>query len=125
MAFTHNPRIVTGDSLVLCLDAADKVSYPSGGTTWKDLSGNGLDGTISGAVFNSGNGGSIVFDGTNDYVNLAASSKHYFGTSQYPPPPHPMGRDSGHGLLTPSYGKIQRTRPAGATLWRNAADTAC
>ena len=83
MAFSHNPRIVTGDSLVLCLDAADKVSYPSIGTTWKDLSGNGLDGTISGATFNSGNGGSIVFDGTNDYVSLAASSKYYFGRSDF------------------------------------------
>ena len=83
MAFSHNPRIVTGDSLVLCLDAADKVSYPGAGTTWFDLSGNGLDGTISGAVFNSGDGGSIVFDGTNDYVNLAASSKHYFGRSDF------------------------------------------
>jgi len=35
---------------------------------WKDLSGNNNNGTINGAIFNSANGGSILFDGTNDYV---------------------------------------------------------
>jgi hypothetical protein len=38
MAKHHNPRIVT-DGLVLCLDAANKRSYPGSGTTWFDLSG--------------------------------------------------------------------------------------
>jgi hypothetical protein len=43
----HNPRIVT-DGLVLCLDAANKRSYPGSGTTWFDLSGNGNDGNLVG-----------------------------------------------------------------------------
>jgi hypothetical protein len=61
-------KIVT-DGLVLALDAADKNSYPGSGTTWRDLSGNGNTGTLTnGPTFNSANGGSIVFDGTNDYV---------------------------------------------------------
>jgi hypothetical protein len=35
------------------------------------LSGNNKNGTLTnGPTFNSGNGGSIVFDGVNDYVNL-------------------------------------------------------
>jgi hypothetical protein len=70
MAQEYGPNIVT-DGLVLSLDAADKNSYPGSGTTWSDLSGNGNDGTLTnGPTFDSGNGGSIVFDGSNDYINL-------------------------------------------------------
>jgi len=62
-----NGKIVT-DGLVLCLNAADKNSYPGSGTTWTDISGNGYNGTLTnGPTFNSGNGGAIVFDGTDDY----------------------------------------------------------
>ena len=61
-------KIIT-DGLVMHLDAAQLRSYPTTGTTWTDLSGNGNNGTlINGPTFNSGNGGSIVFDGVNDYV---------------------------------------------------------
>ena len=67
-------QIVTS-GLVLCLNAADKNSYPGTGTTWTDLSGNSNNGTLTnGPTFNSGNGGSIVFDGTNDYVNCGNGS---------------------------------------------------
>lgn len=70
-----NIKIVTS-GLVLYLDASQKRSYPgsSGTTTWYDLSGNGYNGTLTnGASFDSGNGGSIVFDGTNDYVQVVGS----------------------------------------------------
>ena len=61
-------KIVT-DGLVLALNAADPNSYPGSGTTWRDMSGNGNNGTLTnGPTFNSGNGGSIVFDGVDDYV---------------------------------------------------------
>jgi len=74
MAFHHSPRIIT-DGLVLSLDAGDKNSYPGSGTTWTDLSPNGNNGTLTnGPTFSSGNGGSIVFDGTNDYVNCGNDS---------------------------------------------------
>ena len=66
----YGPKIVTS-GLVLCLDAANKRSYPGTGTTWTDLSGNSNNGTlINGPTFNSGNQGSIVFDGTNDYISV-------------------------------------------------------
>jgi len=66
--FSNGPNIVT-DGLVLCLDAGDKISYPGSGTTWSDLSPNGNDGTLTnGPTFSNE---SIVFDGTNDYINLA------------------------------------------------------
>ena len=44
MALHHSPKIVT-DGLSLCLDAANPKSYPGTGTTWFDISGNGIDST--------------------------------------------------------------------------------
>ena len=71
MAFAYSPKIVT-DGLVFAVDAANTKSYPGSGTTWKDLSGNGNDGTlVNGPTFDSGNGGSLVFDGTDDYVSIS------------------------------------------------------
>jgi hypothetical protein len=68
MSTSYSPKIVT-DGLVLALDAGNVKSYPSSGTTWSDLSGNLNSGSLTnGPTFNGGNGGSIVFDGTNDFV---------------------------------------------------------
>jgi hypothetical protein len=67
MAFGNGPRIVTS-GLVFAVDAADRNSYVSGSTTWFDLQ-NGRDHITltNGPTFNSDNGGSIVFDGVDDY----------------------------------------------------------
>jgi hypothetical protein len=55
--------------LILHLDAGNTNSYPGSGTTWTDLSGNGNNGILTnGPIFDSGDGGSIVFDGSNDFV---------------------------------------------------------
>jgi hypothetical protein len=62
-----NGKIVT-DGLVLCLDAADQTSYPTTGTTWFDLAGSNNGTLTNGPTFNFGNGGSIVFDGVDDYA---------------------------------------------------------
>jgi len=75
MALVHSPSIVTS-GLVLCLDAANRKSYPGSGTTWTDLSGNGRTGTLNnmdGNNFNSANGGSLTFDGTNEFVACSGS----------------------------------------------------
>jgi hypothetical protein len=75
--YANGPKIVT-DGLVLCLDAANRKSYPGSGTSWTDLSGNGNNGTFGGSttapIFNNGNGGSIVFDGSNDIITMSNSS---------------------------------------------------
>jgi hypothetical protein len=64
------PNIIT-NGLVLSLDAANIKSYPGSGTVWRDLSGNNNSGTLTnGPTFSSANGGSIVFNGTNNYINL-------------------------------------------------------
>jgi hypothetical protein len=69
MAGTIAPNIVT-DGLVLYLDAANPASYVSGSTAWRDISRGGNNGTlIDGPTFNSANGGSIVFDGVNDFIS--------------------------------------------------------
>jgi len=75
MAVHGGPDIIT-DGLVLSLDAADKNSYPGSGTTWYDLSGKGNDGTLTnGPTFSStAGGGTIVFDGSNDYVSLPSQN---------------------------------------------------
>ena len=69
MGLAHGAGQIVMDGLVLYLDAASQRSYPGSGTTWTDLSGNGNNGTLTnGPTYSSANGGSIVFDGTNDYV---------------------------------------------------------
>jgi hypothetical protein len=80
MAFYRGPKIVT-DGLVLALDAANPLSYPGSGTTWRDLSGNGNNGTLeNGPTFDSGNGGNIVFDGVNDYMFMTGFPTSNFMT---------------------------------------------
>jgi len=69
----HSPSIVM-NGLVLCLDAGNTKSYPGSGTTWTDLSGRGNTGTLTnGPTFSSANGGSFVFDGTDDYASISGS----------------------------------------------------
>ena len=83
MAFSRGPNIVT-DGLVLALDAANTKSYPGTGTTWEDLSGNGNDGTlINGPTFSSDGGGSIVFDGVNDFCAVPNQSFNSSGDSSF------------------------------------------
>jgi len=67
MAGTVAPDIVT-NGLVLYLDAANTKSYVSGSTSWTDIA-NLTNGTLTNRpTFNSANGGSIVFDGVDDYA---------------------------------------------------------
>ena len=62
------------DGLVLDLDAAKLQSYPRTGTLWNDVSGFQNNGTLTnGPTFSSDNGGSIVFDGVDDWVNVTNS----------------------------------------------------
>jgi hypothetical protein len=60
--------------LQLYLDAGNASSYPGSGTTWTDLSNNSRTGTLTnGPTYSGTDGGSIVFDGTNDYVQCLGS----------------------------------------------------
>ena len=71
MGTGYNPRIVT-ENLVFCVDAANIRSYPKTGTTWSDLKG-GNNGTLTNmdaANFSSDNGGGLVFDGANEFIEF-------------------------------------------------------
>ena len=62
---------IVKDGLVLWVDAMNDNSYPETGITWTDLSGNNNNATlINGPTFDTANGGSIVFDGTDDRATI-------------------------------------------------------
>ena len=67
----HSGPMVARDGIIGAWDAAGKRSYPGTGTTWYDVAG-GNNSTLvnggSGLTFDSANGGSIVFDGSDDYT---------------------------------------------------------
>ena len=77
MAVGYNPKIVT-DGLVLALDAGNTKSYPGSGTAWTDLIGSNNGTLTNGPTFSSANGGAIVFDGSNDYVNCGNVDSNIF-----------------------------------------------
>lgn len=81
MSYRNGPRIVN-DGLVCYLDATNTKSYPRAGSTWYDLSKNANHGTLTnGPTFNTANGGSIVFDGVNDYVDCGNNSSLTMGAT--------------------------------------------
>ena len=74
MSLAHSPRIVTS-GLVLAVDGANTRSYPGTGTTWSDLSGNNNTGTlVSSPTYNTSNGGTLVFNGSSQNINITDST---------------------------------------------------
>ena len=74
-------KIVT-DGLALAVDAANPVSYP-GGTTWRDVTPNNLNGTITGSIaYTSEFYGGLVFSGPTASIAFPTSSAN-FGTSSF------------------------------------------
>ena len=70
----YNGPIVTS-GLTLALDAGNLVSYGGTGTSWKDLTANAFNGTLTnGPTYSSDSGGCIVFDGSDDYVTIPINS---------------------------------------------------
>jgi hypothetical protein len=70
-------------NLVVHLDASNSSSYGGSGTTWTDLTGGNNVTLVNGPTFNNGYGGSIVFDGSNDYAQSGTSSDLIIGTQDY------------------------------------------
>jgi hypothetical protein len=68
------PGIITA-GLVMYLDASIPASYPGTGTAWDDISGNHNSGTLTnGPTYTSSDGGAIIFDGADDYVDFPTTS---------------------------------------------------
>jgi len=83
MAISRGPTIARS-GLILSLDAADRNSYPGSGTIWYDMSGNNNTGTLTnGPTFSSANGGSVIFDGINDYADCGNGNSINFGTGDF------------------------------------------
>jgi len=83
MATNYSPKIVT-DGLVLCLDAADKNSYPGSGTTWYDLGPNGNNGTLQASTMGTVSGSNtMAFDGGSTKVTLTETTELAFGTGNF------------------------------------------
>ena len=112
MGVAGGPDIIT-NGLILELDAADRNSYPGSGTTWRDLSGLGNNGTLTnGPTFSSENGGVIVLDGADDYVVIPHNSVFNFGTGPFTI------------MLTISSAQLENTtayiKKGGPTEWNNS-----
>jgi hypothetical protein len=69
-----NGKIVT-NGLILCLDAADRNSYPGSGTTWYDVSGNNYHFTLNGSYSFTTNNGASCFSFPGDYSNQTYASR--------------------------------------------------
>jgi hypothetical protein len=122
MSFSYGwrgPNIIK-EGLVLYLNAGSPNSYfDKTSTTWKDISGNNNNGTLtnfgSQTIYNSSNGGSIVFDGTNDYVDcgtissLGSNSANPFSVSCWV-------KKNINGSQT-TFEKFQGSLPAGIFAW--------
>jgi hypothetical protein len=75
---------IVKDGLVLDLDAAKRDSYPGSGTSWRDIAGGVITGSlINGPTFDGNNGGSIVFDGADDYASIGTNENYNFGTNDF------------------------------------------
>jgi hypothetical protein len=69
MSYSNGPKMIT-TGLVMCLDAGNIKSYPGSGTSWTDLSKNNNATLNNGPTFSNANGGGIVFDGTDDVIQV-------------------------------------------------------
>ena len=75
MSVEHGYGKIVTSGMVLCLNAADRNSYPGSGTTWNDLSGKNNNAILYNApTFSGVNGGVLGFDGLNDYVAVSNSN---------------------------------------------------
>lgn len=70
--------------LTLCLDASFIPSYSTSGNSWYDLSYNSLTTTlVNGPTFDSGNGGSILFDAVDDQCLVTSNGFGTFNNQKY------------------------------------------
>lgn len=75
-------NIVTS-GLTVHLDAGSRISYVSGSATWRDLSGNNYNGTLTnGPTFDSNNQGSLTLNGTNQYITGSSGTNLNLSTDQ-------------------------------------------
>jgi hypothetical protein len=71
-------------NLSLWLDASIPDSYPAGDIAWKDLSNNKTNlSFVSNPIYTKEGSGNLVFDGVDDYAQIASVDSLNFGTSPF------------------------------------------
>lgn len=80
---TFYPIPIDTTNLVLNLDAGNPSSYSGSGTAWTSLTGSNNATLQNGPTFDTANGGTLVFDGSNDYASCTSSSDFAFGTGDF------------------------------------------
>ena len=113
MAIVYNPTVVT-NGLVLYLDAANPRSYPGSGTTWFDLSGINNGTLTNGPSYSNVNGGSIVFDGSNDHALLPSNFFSFPSLNTFT---INLWFKSSQTLGGTLFGQQDTTNPSSATGW--------
>ena len=111
--FYQAKRGIVQNGLVLNLDAGVEESY-NGGTTWTNLSGNDNGTLTNGPTFDKANGGSIVFDGTDDVCTTSFVSLSIFTWSIW---------FKAHGLNSGSYQNLISIRTNNYMLFLLDNDT--
>jgi hypothetical protein len=71
---------IVDDVLVFAVDAGSTRSYPGSGTTVTSLIGSNTGTLTNGVSFNTNNGGTFEFDGTDDYISVASYTGHQQAT---------------------------------------------
>lgn len=79
----YEKQILLNSNLVSYLDAAIYDSYPGTGTTWTDLAGNSNGTLVNSPTFNMGADGNLIFNGTNQYVDLGSNVNTRFTSGSY------------------------------------------
>ena len=71
--FKDNCSFQVSTNLIRSYNINNQQSYSGTGSKLGDVSGNSVDGTlVNGVGYNSSNGGSLVFDGNDDYVSFSS-----------------------------------------------------
>lgn len=77
MVLNRDYDAIVTDGLLLNVDSSFSPSYPRNGTTIYDISSSGSNGTlVNGPAYDNNYGGSLTFDGSNDYIDVVGN----FGT---------------------------------------------
>jgi hypothetical protein len=84
MAFRYSPKLVT-NGLVFAIDFANPNSYISGSTVCNDLTSGIVKGVVyNSPTFDSGNAGTLLFNGTSSYIDFGtAPANSVRGGSQF------------------------------------------
>jgi hypothetical protein len=73
ICFSRDYENIPTNGLIMDFDAGFVGSYPRNGASFGDVSSTQSTGTLTnGPTYNTSGGGSLLFDGSNDYVNVPA-----------------------------------------------------